>query len=368
MTEHRHYTGWPLVEGYCLPTSHQPGDLVEVHCASRAERFSAEVALITDRRTVLWSQHGLTADDHPIPHRAWAEGCDWPVAFTVPTESEWPSGFYEISLRADAGGSGVTAEPGRSISEAFFVLRPRADRARKPILVALSTNTYNAYNQWGGRCYYSGAERVSFARPLERGYLRRPAAPFDVDFDGRVTNIAQPSDPEHRDLQRYQRDNHYPLWTASSGWHNWERRFVRWAVAAGFELDVAINSDLHFDPEVLDGHALLVSVGHDEYWTWEMRDTIDRWVEAGGNHAVFSGNTSFWQVRYEDDGRTMLCHRGRARFTDPVRGTDRQHLLTGMWSDPLIGRPETETIGLTFSRGGYHRIGHGVPNGSGAYT
>jgi hypothetical protein len=34
----------------------------------------------------------------------------------------------------------------------------------------------------------------------------------------------------------------------------------------------------------------------------------------------------------------------------------------------LIGRPETETIGLTFTRGGYHRVGQAVPRGSGGYT
>ena len=34
----------------------------------------------------------------------------------------------------------------------------------------LATNTYNAYNQWGGKCLYSGGVKMSFDRPLERGY------------------------------------------------------------------------------------------------------------------------------------------------------------------------------------------------------
>lgn len=39
-----------------------------------------------------------------------------------------------------------------------------------------------------------------------------------------------------------------------------------------------------------------------------------------------------------------------------------------MWSDPRIGRPETQMTGVSFTRGGYARIGQGVPRGAGGYT
>jgi hypothetical protein len=73
-------------------------------------------------------------------------------------------------------------------------------------------------------------------------------------------------------------------------------------------------------------------------------------------------------VRFEDEGRTMVCYKDKAHETDPVLGTERQHLLAGMWSDPLIGRPENITTGLSFTRGGYVRMGEAVPRSSGAYT
>ena len=112
----------------------------------------------------------------------------------------------------------------------------------------------------------------------------------------------------------------------------------------------------------------MLSVGHDEYWSWGMRDAVDAFVERGGNLAIFSGNTAYWQVRYEDDGRTMVCYKYAAREHDPVMGTDRQRLLTSIWSDPLIGRPENLTTGLSFCRGGYVRFGRAVPRSTGAYT
>jgi hypothetical protein len=39
-----------------------------------------------------------------------------------------------------------------------------------------------------------------------------------------------------------------------------------------------------------------------------------------------------------------------------------------MWSDHLIGRPENHMTGVSFARGGYHRIGKRVTNGLGGYT
>ena len=53
---------------------------------------------------------------------------------------------------------------------------------------------------------------------------------------------------------------------------------------------------------------------------------------------------------------------------DPVLGTPDERLLTGCWSDRRIGRPETGTIGLTFTRGGYARYGLGAPSSPGGYA
>ena len=63
----------------------------------------------------------------------------------------------------------------------------------------------------------------------------------------------------------------------------------------------------------------------------------------------------------------MTCFKYRAD-EDPVVGTADERLVTGPWSDRRIAWPETRTIGLTFTHGGYSRYGLGVPRGSGAYT
>ena len=335
----RIYTRWPDVEGYCNQQSYAAGETVEVCCSGRVEQMSVTVRRVGGETVEVWQQTGIGVSDHPTPDDAWSQGCGWPVTFTIETQPDWRSGFYEIEFVAE-GSTGP-----RAVSHAFFVLRAAAGQHGR-MLLAVTTNTYNAYNQWGGRCAYSGATRLSFRRPTERGFHHRP----DVAVD-RLTNTATPSDPTHRALVQYQRDNDYPVLTGSSGWHNWERRFVRWAEQAGFELDFATNADLHFRPELLDNYDMLLSVGHDEYWSAGMRDTVDSWVERGGRWAIFSGNTCFWKVEFDDDGTTMVCDK-------------RGH---SMWSDPVLGRPESSTTGLTFTRGGYHRIGGAVAEGTGDY-
>lgn len=347
------------VEGYPSQLSYAPGETVAFHCSARTSTFSVEIARIGDGREVVWRCDGIQGEFHAMPANAYADGANWPVSFTFSIPETWRSGFYEVTLRGD-GVQGRSA-----VSHAFFVVRSARPGQDASMLLVLSTNTYNAYNKWGGECLYTGKSRVSFARPIERGYLVKPE---DNGFDGRNANVTPYPDPDHVQLQEYLRRNQIALWSASGGWWNWERRFVHWAERNGYRIDYAINSDLEFRPEILDPYRLMVSMGHDEYWSWGMRDAVDNFVNRGGNVAFFSGNCCYWQVRYEDDGRTMVCHKYNARANDPVMGTDRQHLLTSIWSDPLIGRPENKTTGLSFCRGGYIRFGKGVPRSSGAYT
>ena len=348
------------VEGYPSQLSYQPGEEVAFHCSARTVTFAVEIARIGIAREVVWQRTGIPGAQHPVPPDAYATGCNWPITFTLAIPAHWRSGFYEVVLTGD-GVAGPEAA-----SHAFFVVRALHPGRDTAILLVLSTNTYNAYNKWGGECLYTGSPRVSFARPIERGYVTKP---IDADgFDGRNANITPEPDPDHQRLQQYLTEHKVALWSASGGWHNWERRFVQWAERNGFQLDYAINSDLEFRPELLNHYRLMVSAGHDEYWSWGIRDTVDGFVNRGGNVAFFSGNAVYWQVRYEDEGRTMVCYKYVAREKDPVMGTDQQHLLSGIWSDPLVGRPENQTTGLSFCRGGYIRFGRGVPRASGAYT
>lgn len=347
------------VGAYCWPYSIDAGGDVALHVSSPVPQVQVEVARVGAAREVVWTGTADAVGDHPLPPEADLVGCDWPVALTIPVDPAWRSGFYDVEVQP----VGVTGSPH---NRAFFVVRPSVDPAgRAPIVVALSTNTWNAYNDVGGGNTYTGNVTASFQRPLARGLLHKPAGA------GRRVPVLDPPDPGMRTHVTYLIENALSQWAGSSGWPNYEEPFLAWAESAGYAVDVCTNADLE-QPGALDGHRLLLSVGHDEYWSWPMRDTVETFIEGGGNVAFLSGNTSWWQVRLEEVdasglGTTMAAYKQRFE-QDPVYGTDRQHLLTSVWPDTLIGRPENQMTGVSFARGGYHRIGRRSPMGAGGYT
>jgi hypothetical protein len=54
-------------------------------------------------------------------------------------------------------------------------------------------------------------------------------------------------------------------------------------------------------------YQLLLSVGHDEYWSKAMRRSVAHFVENGGNVAFFSGNTCWWRVHLVDGNAAFVC-------------------------------------------------------------
>jgi hypothetical protein len=336
-----------MLEAYCWPQSAAPGEPVALHVSTDAPSFDVTVARVGGANEIVWDAEGVRSDEHTTPEDASDGGCGWPAALDIPIGGDWRSGYYAVELTADD-----------DRCDAFLVVRPHDDDPA-PILLVLSTSTWNAYNDWGGPSLYTGGERVSFERPLARGFLTKPEP---------ARRKMQPHpDREGRWFFEWAEPLGVSVWSGGAGWWNWERPFVRWAERNGYRIDVAVSQDLEQHPDVLDGHRLFLSVGHDEYWSWGMRDALDTFVAGGGNAAIFSGNTCFWQVRFDDDHRAMTCFKYRAD-DDPVVGTPDERLVTGPWSDRRTGRPETSTIGLTFTRGGYSRYGLGVPRASGAYT
>ena len=91
---------------------------------------------------------------------------------------------------------------------------------------------------------------------------------------------------------------------------------------------------------------MAMTAGHGEYWTREMRDGFEAAREAGVHLAFMGSNTSYWQVRYEDDERTMVGY--KKANTDPH--PDRE-LRTVRFRDLPTPRPECELLGVQYQDG-----------------
>lgn len=357
------------VEGYFDRSSYEAGDYIRLHCGATVARpsgrvapaeaplaFTVELARLGATREVVHRVEGLVADNHPIPDDAAAHGAGWPSVHQLTAEADWRSGWYEALLVATrADGSTVERRAG-------FVLRAPTGMPSARILMELSLNTWNAYNDWGRSNLYTGGNTVSFRRPLAHGFLTRPDA-----LVHRNANIDREPDLGGDGWLAYARRHAISSWSACAGWPTWEGPFIEWAEGAGYTFDYAVNADLEERPHILEHYPMLLSVGHDEYWSSPMRDAVEAFIAAGGNVAFLSGNTSFWQVRLEDGGDTMVGYKDTARRQDPLRHSNPE-LLTGMWSDPTINRPESFMTGVSFTRGGYARQAGCTPRGQRGYT
>ena len=314
-----------LALGYCWPQSVVAGESLVLHVESDD---SVDIRVVRDglAPTDVFALAGISAGAHPIA-----------------TGENWRSGLYVVRLRRSGRD---TPDP----ATAWFVVRSPTPASSR--LFVLATNTWNAYNDVGGLNYYTGAVRLSFARPLPIGMLDKPSGHGERLVDG------------GRAYMDFCAAHALSTWHGMAGWAGQERRFAMWAERNGIDLEYATNLDLHADGSLLDGYEAFLSVGHDEYWSWEMRDHVDAFIDAGGRAAFLSGNTCYWQVRI--DGTDMVCFKHRFE-EDPVFGTADEHLTTTMWADPIVGRPEASMTGVSFTRGGYHRIHNSVRHGTGGY-
>ncbi len=141
---------------------------------------------------------------------------------------------------------------------------------------------------------------------------------------------------------------------------------LRWAEADGYAVDLCTLHDIHADPAILSNYRTVVFTGHDEYWSKEMRDGVDAYIEAGGRAARFAGNF-LWQTRIEAEGRTQVCYKYRYQ-EDPLHAGDRRSLTTTAWEAQAVRRPGALTFGVNALRGMYVGWGRAAARHSGGFT
>ncbi|HXY98301.1 MAG TPA: N,N-dimethylformamidase beta subunit family domain-containing protein [Steroidobacteraceae bacterium] len=346
---------------YTDSIAYPPGAAVRLYVCSTAQ--SCRLDITRDGATALpvleREVRGMRWQE--TPDQCSVSGCGWAPSLEFRVGEDWPSGAYRITLTAPAhDGSELSAHH-------LFIVRPLAVARPRRILQVAATATWTAYNTWGGSNHYQGitgpkrnqyATRVSLERPWCRGFVvlpdEAPRVPLEVD--------PPPGAPPRYPHLEWAFANQYSNKYASSGWASYDRHFLRWAESAGFEVDLASQHELHFNPEILDGYACVVFVGHDEYWTWEMRDAVDHYVERGGHVARFAGNF-MWQIRLESAGKTQVCYKYRARAEDPVYRSADPSRTAGSWEAPETGRPGAATFGLNATNGLYAGWGACAPRG-----
>jgi hypothetical protein len=345
--------------------SYGQSETVNLHVATTADVFDIEIVRDGEQPHVVFAKSGVKGLWPETPQNCSVVGCGWPVTIGVEIPREWRSGVYRVVTHV--------RDREREVShQHLFIVRGSTERRNRGILLVAATSTWIAYNDWGGSNHYDGitgpksdqfSPVLSIERPWSRGFVVLPQGAPRIPLTTPPPIGAAPRYPH----MEWAYANGYSKKYASAGWASYERHFVRWAETNGYVVDIVSQHDLHFQPELLEGYDCVVIVGHDEYWSWEMRDAVDGFVDNGGKLARFGGNF-LWQIRLEDDGKRQACYKYTARTDDPLRDAGQRHRTTTCWDAPEIGRPAALTMGLSGTRGIYAGWGGCVPRGAGGFS
>jgi len=238
--------------------------------------------------------------------------CQWQSNYevTVPNTSDptdWASGVYLVKL------TGLT-----SGKQAYIIFVVRDDGRKSDLLFQSSANTYQAYNDWGGFSLYTNppAYEVSFNRP-------------------------------------------YHSWYGSQDFLRFEYNTIRFLEREGYDVTYCTDVDTHQNGDtLLPSHKAFLVVGHDEYWSWQMRDNVEGARDKGVHLAFFAANTSYWQIRYApssitgDPNRTIICYKYAAMTKDPYAldgDPSNDYLITTQFRLAPVNRPEDQMCGAMYN-------------------
>lgn len=253
----------PWIEGFVSQSTAAAGDELQLFVSTNpAAEFQVDIfrlgyygGLGARRIQTLGPFAGKTQPDPPVgPHRL--RECHWESATTIKIAADWPSGVYlgKLSL----------AGTGRYQSYVVFIVR---DDRPADIVFQCSDHTWQAYNRWPDNysLYDDGVTQWSLG-----GETR-------VSFDRPYGKYCQVVDA--------------PLSQGSGEFLLWEFPFAFWLEQHGYDVSYVGNSDVHRSADSITRGRVLLSVGHDEYWSLEQYAHVKQAIEKGLSVGFFSGNT-----------------------------------------------------------------------------
>lgn len=304
------------IEGYADLTSVAPGGTIRFYVNTTSKTYRLDIFRLGwygGAGGRLYKTSTLTGIKQTMPTPNATTGlveCKWktPYSLLIPSGTNaWTTGMYIAKLTTT---SGVT-------SHIPFVVRDDTRVAEH--LFQSSVTTCQAYNSWGGKSLYEHnstngkrAYKVSFNRP------------YFAYGSGDIIN----------------------------DWSGWELNTLRFLEREGYDVSYCTNIDTHQNPAVFYRAKSFLSVGHDEYWSLQMRFNVEYERNTGRHLGFLGANTAYWQVRFENgfDGkanRTMTCYKDAA--LDPYSQNANTALQTTVrFRDEIVSLPEEVLIGVQF--------------------
>jgi|GEM_PF-710696 len=311
------------IKGYASATSVNGGQTIQFYVTvSPVQTYTLDIFRMgwyTGNRGRLVSQSGvlggLTQPACPQDPTTGLTECHWTASYSLTVPANWTSGIYLGKL--------TNAQNYQN----YIVFVVRNDGQAADLLYEQPVNTYQAYNNY--------PNDKSTGKSL---YDSNSFGPNTILGSPRAAKVSY--NRPYADNGSGQFDNYYSQWT-------YEIFLVSWLERMGYDLSYATNVDIHANPTRLLNFKGFISAGHDEYWSKEMFDAVEKARDRGVNAVFFSANAIDQQVRYEpaSDGtpnRTVVAYKDPSfdPVSDPALKTIR-FVNAGRTQQTLVGTQYT---------------------------
>jgi len=162
-----------------------------------------------------------------------------------------------------------------------------------------SVLTWQSYNQWGGKSLYKGEDAARETRAGKVSFER----PYDGDGSGQLRYMELP--------------------------------LLKIVEKLGIDISYTTDIDLDSNVKLLKNTNSILFGGHSEYWTINMRASVEEAIANGVNLIVLGGNTAYNKTTVSSDKRSM---------SDIIP-----------WRDSTINKPESTFLGSQYLTLGVHR-------------
>jgi hypothetical protein len=296
------------IAGYASDVSYRAGDTVTLFVDSKGDPFSYTVyrmgyyqglggrAVSTGDVASNPAQPAPTiTDDRPGGAKLLLT--HWHPSASFPVDRGWVTGFYLVKLVDQNSGAA---------SYATFTVRSAVPA---PLVVSFSTNTWQAYNVWGGLSLYRD---LRLSAPQDR----RP------DLVAHTVSFRRPY------LETY----------GAGEFFRFDRPLVEYLEQHGMPVSYATDEDARMAREAGRHTRMVIVDGHSEYHGRAERRYLTALPPSGVSIAFTGGNDFVWQARLDDRRHRMSVW--RKRRLDPVKQRSRATIrweLVGWNQDALTG-------------------------------
>ena len=223
-------------------------------------------------------------------------------------------------------------------------------RPSAPVAVLMSSNTWNAYNNFGGRSNYinpTGLPETPVVNARQDLGRYRDARPFGVwspeNDDYLPLSFDRPDPASHVPEETEVTDPIRGRLACAHAPGEW--RLLGWLEREDFAYDLYADAQLHSGDLPLESYKVLIISVHPEYWTREMFSRVQAWIqERQGRLMYLGGNGVNCEVTISADGKMRcLSHYPETSPDAPDRLESRMHNTF---------KSEAELLGVVFTETG----------------